>query len=300
MEVEYGFVVSDKRRSVWNVELEMVEIVKTICDRHHLRYFASGGTLLGAVRHRGFIPWDDDIDISMFREDYDKFIAAAKTELPNGFFLQIPETEEDYFYGHAKIRKNNTTAIRYIQYPEKYVHHQGVFIDIFPMDNIPDGKYAYRIHKFIALKIMQTMYYAKYYYRTNKHAPITKIKHRVCMFLLPSNKAIRRVYNIYEKWIKIPNRKITRKVGLTSTFYNIDNIDSWDRELFKTCIVVPFESTSICIPTEFDEILKETYGDYMHPVMGANLHGEVFFDLNRDYKDYYNGKFTFSKNDLLL
>ena len=118
---------------------------------------------------------------------HEKFLKYAAEELPKAYFLQIPSTEEDYFYGHAKIRKNGTTAIRQIQYPERYTHHQGVFIDIFPIDNVPDGKVTKAFHKFVALKMMQLIYYAKYYYRQNKHSLKTKIKHRISCILLPES-----------------------------------------------------------------------------------------------------------------
>ena len=297
---DFDFVVSDARRDVWNAEIEILEIVKSICDKYSIPYFADGGTLLGAIRHGGFIPWDDDIDLAMLRADYDRFIAAAKTDLPEGYFLQLPETDEDYFYGHAKIRKDGTTAIRYIQYPEKYKHHQGVFIDIFPLDNIPDNPVAYRIHKTIALKLMQIIYYAKYYYRLNQHSNITKLKHRICTLLLPTNAAIYRAYRVFEKWILIPNRTKTKTVGVTALYYHLDKTVSWNREWFESAVVVPFEATQISIPKEYDKILTKTFGDYLEPQRASSQHGDVFFDLNHDYRDYYDGKLAFNEEPQIL
>ena len=293
------FKVSERRKEVWNTELEMLEIFKSICDQEGIKYFAIGGTLLGAVRHNGYIPWDDDLDVVMLREDYDQFIEAAKKKMPDGFFLQIPETEDDYFFGHAKIRKNNTTAIRFIQYPERYSHHQGVFLDIFPLDRIPDNPILYKIHKYIALKLMQIVYYAKYYYRLNKHSLITKIKHRFCTIILPSNKSIRRAFNIFEWWIKLPQKK-TKRIGQISTYYHKDHVYSWETEWFNESIEHVFENTTISIPREYDKILTKTFGDYMKPVRVASEHGEVYFDLHHDYTEYISGKRVFTENDLVL
>ena len=294
------FFVSNKRRSVWNVELELLEAVKSICERHNLVYYADGGTLLGAVRHSGFIPWDDDLDISMMREDYDKFIAYAQQELPDGFFLQTPETEEDYFYGHAKIRKNNTTAIRYIQYIEKYKHHQGVFIDIFPLDNVPDVFLIRKTHKWLSIKIMQIIYYAKYYYRQNKHSLITKIKHMISVIALPTNNSVRRLFKIYEWWYKLPNRKKTKMVGTTSTYYFLEQTNTWNRSWFGKPVSVKFEDTLIGIPCEFDKVLTKTFGDYHTPVIAPSQHGDVFFDLDHDYKEYFDGTRSFTQDDCVL
>ena len=294
------FEVSDKRRAVWNEELKMLEIFKRICEENNLTYYAIGGTLLGAIRHEGYIPWDDDMDIAMFREDYDKFIKAAKKSMPKGYFLQIPETEKDYFFGHAKIRKNGTSAIRYIQYPERYSHHQGIFIDIFPLDNIPDNKRLYKLHKFVSLKLMQMVYFAKYYYRLNHHKTITKIKHAFCTLLMPTNSIVRLYFNLYLWVVKLPNRKKTKMAGMTSMFYHMDDNFSWQRKWFDKSVAKRFENTEINVPAGYDKILTKNYGDYMVPVKGGSQHGEIFFDLEHDYRDYYNGKRKFSKKDLIL
>lgn len=297
---EYGFCVSDKRRAVWNAELELFCAFRDICDRHNLMYYAEGGTLLGAVRHKGFIPWDDDLDISMPREDYEKFLIVAKEELSGDFYLQIPERENDYFYGHAKIRKNHSTAIRYVQYPERYLHHQGVFIDIFPLDNIPDNAIWHKIHKYVSIKLLQIIYYAKYYYRVNEHALITRVKHRIGQMLLPTNKSLYRFYRMYEWWIRLPNKKESRKVGTISIFYYLEENNSWLREWFDNPQSLDFESTKIRVPGEYDKVLRQSFGDYMTPVIAPSQHGDVYFDLSNDYRAYYDGSLTFSKEDCIL
>lgn len=297
---EIEFEVTDKRRALWAVELEIFEVFRNICQRHGLTYYAESGTLIGAVRHKGFIPWDDDIDITMMRKDYEKFLVYAKQELPKEYFLQIPETEEDYFYGHAKIRKNGTTAIRTIQYPEKYTHHQGVFIDIFPIDNVPDGKFKRKWHKFVALKEMQFIYYAKYYYRLNKHSLKTRIKHRISCIFLPSNKAIMRAYKRFEKWIRRYEDKTTEKMGMISMYYNLPEYCQWPREWFAESVKVEFENTHMNAPKEYDKLLTCEYGDYMTPVQSPTYHGEILFDLEHDYKEYYDGTRTFDEADVGL
>ena len=291
------FQVSEKRRDVWREELELYEAFRAVCERHGLRYYAEGGTLIGTIRHAGFIPWDDDMDISMPRKDYEAFLKYAEVELDVRYFLQVPRKNDDYFYGHAKIRKNNTTAIRYIQYPEKYIHHQGVFIDVFPLDNIPDNPFFHKLHKIVAVKMMQIMYYAKYYYRLNEHATITKIKHKIGQALLPTNRAIYRFYKLYEWWIRLPDRKKTKMFGTTSLLYYLEEKNSWPVEWYDSFEIMKYENTTIRVPQEYDKILTKTFGDYMMPVIAPSMHGDVFFDLEHDYKDYYTGVRHFTEKD---
>lgn len=124
-----------KLRALQLCELEILNEFVRVCERHNLRYFLVGGTLLGAVRHQGFIPWDDDIDVGMLREDYEKFSKIAQVELSEQYFYQSPQTDPHYFLTYNKIRKHGTQV-----YEERFRNsnfHKGVFIDIFPLDFCP-------------------------------------------------------------------------------------------------------------------------------------------------------------------
>ena len=144
-----GYKVSAKMKKVWKKELEMLDELSRVCKKHHLKWFLIGGSLIGAVRHNGFIPWDDDVDVALFRDDYNKLLKLAKTEFKDPFFFQTPYTDKLY-RGHAQLRYNGTTAIL----PEEInrSHHQGIFIDIFPFDEYPKTKHdwnkqAYQIRE---------------------------------------------------------------------------------------------------------------------------------------------------------
>ena len=113
-------------------ELEIFKVIIDICDRLNLRYYVIGGTLIGAIRHKGFIPWDDDIDIGMMRKDYDIFLREAPKYLPEQYFLQTVWSDPEYLNCFAKVRDSNTTFVE-IPVAKRKINH-GVFVDVFPLD----------------------------------------------------------------------------------------------------------------------------------------------------------------------
>ena len=141
-------------RKIQLLELLNLEELVRICNKHNIQYFLIGGTLIGAVRHKGFIPWDDDIDVGMLRKDFDRFIEVCKTELnTEKFFLQTPQTEKGSAdFEIARIRLNNTHLKEY--HRRNLNLHDGFFIEILPYDDLPeDDKKAKKYYfKFKYLK----------------------------------------------------------------------------------------------------------------------------------------------------
>lgn len=127
------------------VELEIVKEIARICEAEKIQWFLVGGSVLGAVRHGGFIPWDDDVDVGMLRFDYERFIRACAKRLPDKYFLQTLNTDEGYHLGYAKIRVNGTLYIQE-NVASRRMHH-GVFADVYPIDEVPDSARARRRQK---------------------------------------------------------------------------------------------------------------------------------------------------------
>jgi len=138
-----GNTLREMQLCILDIALEF----RRICDKHNLNYFLVGGTLLGAVRHHGFIPWDDDMDVGMLREDYEKFLKICPQELGQDFFFQTSETDEAYAFPYAKIRLHNTLLAE--DYAKDSKQHNGVFLDVFPYDHMPEQKLLQKAHYFL-------------------------------------------------------------------------------------------------------------------------------------------------------
>lgn len=151
------YLSEDELKAVQQVELEMLVEIDRICRKNAIPYTLDSGTLLGAVRHKGFIPWDDDADVVMTRSAYERFFEACKTELDKErFFLQDYRNEKEYRWGYPKLRRNDSLLIREGQ--EMLPWHQGIFVDIFVYDNVPNNWLIRRFHLFLCYLIRKAQY----------------------------------------------------------------------------------------------------------------------------------------------
>ena len=198
-----GFKISSDMKKVWAVELDLLSEFQRICKKHGLVYYADGGTMLGAVRHNGFIPWDDDIDLMMMRDQYEELIAIAPHEFKYPYFFQTEYTDPSSLRGHAQLRNSQTTGI--LRSETKGIHsfNQGIFIDIFPLDAVPDNEELFeekiKKREYYLQKARQLANFTDRFTPTPKNKPIRaitkKLVHNVCAGPL------RRVIN-YRKYYK--------------------------------------------------------------------------------------------------
>lgn len=138
-------LTQEQRDEVQRLERDMLAEFDRVCKKHDIKYTLYGGTLLGAARHGGFIPWDDDIDVAVLRSDYEKLEDICTRELPSELFYQTHSTDKEWFRLYAKIRMNGT-AFKELAHEGANIHH-GIYIDIFPMDAIPDDSRKKKIQE---------------------------------------------------------------------------------------------------------------------------------------------------------
>ena len=169
-----------------NIQQKLIEIAKEyrkVCEKLNLRYFALGGTALGAMRHNGFIPWDDDIDFCMPREDYDRFVKEGQKLLPGHLFIQTHQTDKNYIAPYGKVRDSNTTAIENATKDVKMNH--GLWIDIFPLDGLPKSPRKRKFYAFLDNGLLRRIYSSSHYYSKRFRS---KIANFLVKILFPSKR----------------------------------------------------------------------------------------------------------------
>lgn len=241
--------------------LDIFSDVVKICEKLDIGYFIVGGTALGAVRHGGFIPWDDDLDIGMTRENYERFLAEAPRHLREDLFLQTFETEPNSPFYFAKVRKSNTVFME--KYCRNIRMHQGVSIDIFPYDHIPDGEREQKKH-YRHIKYLMNLYAAKSVRETSvpyhgiKKAAYGTIRTVLHMLVKPVPK--RYLYHYLEKSMKAYNSSETGNLG----YGGLPKIQVSAGMVKEERIGrIGFEHLTVACPGEIETYLESNFGDYM-------------------------------------
>lgn len=288
-ETRCDFLVTEKRKKVWAVELKMLNSFKAICDKYGLKYFAIGGTLLGAARHKGFIPWDDDIDVGMPRADFEKFLFVANLEMAgkSNLIIQYETFDKNYSTPHARITNIKTTAYFPHMWKSGLDVPQGIFIDIFPYDNVPNNKWKKNVHRFVYKSVAYMLHDKQnlYTYKTPSFtAKILRISSR-CLFLFSNVDA---VFRWTQKYIQKYNSDTScERFGCISSFYRIEKV-FMRRDWFDETIELPFENTYISCPKAYKEALTCQYGNWEKWVKAGTLHEGCFFDPDKPYTVYKN------------
>lgn len=258
MEV-FNPITKEQLRKMQLIELNILKEVRRVCEKNDIRYFLIGGTLIGAIRHKGFIPWDDDIDIGMSRADFDRFVEVCKTDLGPDFFLQTPETEEkNADYEIARVRLNGTACVQSFRKNTKT--HNGFYVEVFPYDNLPKnkvtqffyGKWFPFMKRICAIRMGYTPRPKKFIVFLIVYAAAFLSR------IIPLKVLHKKMLNYHVKH----NRKETDYVFLLSGAWGYAK-EKHLRTTISEFTTVPFEDDFFPAPKDYDTFLREQYGDYM-------------------------------------
>ena len=263
-----------------NLQLKILEIVKyfdKLCRENDIEYYILYGSALGAVRHKGFIPWDDDFDLGMTYENYLKFVDVCKTKLDKKkYFLQTPESEENYYLSFAKLRDITTTLIEDFNKDKDVTY--GVCIDIFPFVGVPNNKvkrFLLKINRAFVLSANINVINNKFLYFIFRI--ILKLVGKKRLIKICSKNCVKYSTNDYNTWSCIFDGD-GFEIGLTT------------KEIMGKPKMVKFEDIKLPIPENYHEYLTHIYGDYMKvpskKEIKAKEHTRFVLDLNHSYQEY--------------
>lgn len=285
-EVRCNYCVSAKMKKVWAIEMELLAEFIRVCEKYGLRYFADAGTLIGAVRHQGFIPWDDDVDVVMPREDYDKLFEVAEREFKHPYFFQTAQTEDKFYRTHAQLRHNLSTG--FIPYDRDKNINKGIFLDIFVLDGVADT----RIQRWLQKKEIR-FHETLLAYEYDRDAHVLSAPKKMVYFLVHMlHKVVpyKTHFDYYNRKVLARySRKKTEKIGNLVLGWRPHT--QWRREWFEEYQMQPFEHLMLRIPKGYHEVLTMQYGDYMKLPDDVNapngrFHESIVFEPDIPYKEY--------------
>lgn len=291
-EVRCGFKVTTEIKKIWAVNIDLMKEFQRVALKYNLRYFAFGGTMLGAVRHNGFIPWDDDIDLIMPMDDYKKLEEIAPGEFASPYSLQTPALDKGYFFSYMKMRNKNTTFMSRVFSAQTF--NQGAFLDIFPLVECPPEKMKEQRDR-IFPSIMRCSNYMK---RGCESLLNEKQMERYRLYTTDNPLAD---YLLVQKELDNPEYKNCGYYTHASFFYNYDEYHVWRKEYWDNPVMFKFEIIELPLPCGWDEILKEYFGDYMSlpPVeKRVSAHSNTIIDMDKPYTEYIkpSSSFSYSQN----
>ena len=243
--------------AIQKMQLAYLLEVDRICKKHHIKYFLGGGTLLGAIRHNGFIPWDDDADIMMLREDYDRFAEVAQQELPAGMTFQSGKTDKNCFYEFNKLRVENTIFATELAKNHTDIN-VGIAFDIFCHDKTANSRLGQKLH-LAATLFTRALVLNKWNHRKADNG--SRVQSAVTNFfvrLLP----LRFSYFLMNHTISFFKRKKNAKYLYDGMGRNVYN-GCFSADILSEVTTHDFEGYQLPVPKKYDEYLTFLYGDYM-------------------------------------
>ena len=281
-EIKEGFLVTHAMKRCWAAQLEVYEDFANFCRVHNITFFVDSGTLLGAVRHKGFIPWDDDMDISMDRDNYNRFLTLAHEKLEPDYIILAPHLTCEWPFPFARICNSNTIngTTKHLNKYHGFPYPAG--LDIFPLDPVPKDSGELDVQRQIVAILYKTAY-------MNDFPEDKKEEYEglICQIeQLCGMKFNRRTS------FKNQVAKIIDQLACYCPNEDMEHFAYWGglwdemkwlykRAWYKEIVYLPFEGVQVPAPIGYEELLTAVYGDYMIPVRDAAVHDYPYFERFR-------------------
>ena len=286
-EVRCDFTVTVERKKIWAVELRLLNELLRVCKKYDIKVFVFAGTLLGCIRHEGFIPWDDDIDVCLLPEDYKKLLAVSKDEFQDPFFFQTAYNDRKYHIGYARLRDSNTTGL--IVYNKSKEYNNGIFIDVFVMNGMINNKFLLK-KQLVELNFVERIIHS-YYAERRDNSSVKDI------IMVGLGKILRRLIK-YDFLLKLYDSIISRyddiseRVSILTHNRNKGFIYRYwcEKNDLSESKLMPFENILVPVPVNYDKVLRHAYGDY-HAFPPVEQRGKwhdnvIIYDPDVPYKEF--------------
>ncbi len=263
--------LSEVQQIIWDMMQEILPVI----SENNLTYYMLGGTLLGAIRHKGFIPWDDDIDIGMPRKDYEKFLQIVQEKLPSHLELNTYWDDSPHHYYFSRIVDTRHQLKRTGSTVER---EEDVWVDIFPLDGMPNNTILRRIHMW-RLLYTRARYHIATFDKVNLKRPNRPLSERVVIWLVLHTGI--GTHSNPRKWLdRLDN--LLKKYSIQDTNWVCNFMGQYKfKEMFPkkwygSGKLYDFEGSQLMGPLEYDKVLTQQYGDYMTPPQNKNTHAAEF------------------------
>lgn len=280
-EIRQGYRISREMKEVWGASIDMALKFVDVCQRNSLKCWMDSGTLLGAVRHKGFIPWDDDIDFVMLRKDYDKLIKIADKEFKEPYFFQTTYSDDDYYCGHAQLRNMQTASFSRSEMNRN--HCKGIDIDIFVLDGFIEYPMLRFLHRTTTMLIKKSLrgYLSKNGDNKSFGKKLIAGFSKAIYSVIPYRKA----FALYEQLFRMIDADKSKRVSVIAYKYSNKRRIRL-RSSYESMQWMTFEHISLPAPNNTDDALRCYFGkDYMVPLHFPTAHGHKYMDASHPYSE---------------